>query len=537
MTKKSVMKTVCAVWAFLLLFTIPALASKDDGILRIGWNQEPRTLNPMGYDTVQAGTIMRNMLYDTLVTLDEKMNPAPMLAKSWEVSDDGLVWTFHLVEGATWHDGRPLTSADIAFTYRYVIDNKIGNFINYLKHIKQVGTPDPATLVLTYQEPIASTLNDLASVYIVAKHKWEQIKGEEAAAFENKTPLGSGPFIFQEWRKNDFLSFKANDAYWRKKPQVKQVILTYFASRDPMVMSLGQGDIDVIGTELTPLATRVLERNKSLKIVKTPNLYYRHICINSSTFGQGHPALRDARVRRALAMTVDKKRLIQLIHLGFARPGLSVVMDGTPYFFDDQIKPYGFDPEGAKKLLDEAGWVDLDGSGLRKQDDRPLEFNLMVISRWPEEMRAAEMIRDWWKEIGVKLNLQSADAGTILAELFPDYKHDMYLWGFSGQPDPNFSLLIYLSNQKGKWNGAGYENPEYDALFEQQVRAIDPEQRREYIRQMQEIHYRDAPSIVLYYMTAIGAYRVDRLDGFHENVAGGLISQLYPDGLIDVHFK
>jgi peptide/nickel transport system substrate-binding protein len=212
-------------------------------------------------------------------------------------------------------------------------------------------------------------------------------------------------------------------------------------------------------------------------------------------------------------------------------------MDGTPFYYNDRIEPYGFNPQGANKLLDEAGWKDSDGDGIRDRDGQSLEITLLVISRWPEEMRAAEMIRDWWREIGVKLNLRSADGGTILAELFPDYKHDMYLWGFSGQPDPNFSVLIYLSNQRGKWNGAGYENPEYDALYDEQARAVDPKKRQELIYKMQEIHYRDSPSIVLYYMTAIGAYREDQLAGFKGNVAGGLISQLYPNGLIDVNFK
>ena len=107
MSRKRAFSIICICLAFLFLCVNPAAASKIDGILRIGWNQEPRTLNPMGYDTVQAGTIMRNCLYDTLITRDEKMNPAPMLAKSWEVSEDGLVWTFHLVDGATWHDGKP----------------------------------------------------------------------------------------------------------------------------------------------------------------------------------------------------------------------------------------------------------------------------------------------------------------------------------------------------------------------------------------------------------------------------------------------
>ena len=126
---------IIGIVAALLVFSGSAMAGKKDGVLRAGWTQEPRTLNPMGYDTIQGGMIMRSMLYDTLLGYDETLTPAAGLAKSWKVSDDGLTWTFDIVQGAAWHDGAPLTSADIAFTYQYVIDNKIPNFINYLKSI------------------------------------------------------------------------------------------------------------------------------------------------------------------------------------------------------------------------------------------------------------------------------------------------------------------------------------------------------------------------------------------------------------------
>jgi len=537
MSRKTVTLAACLFMVAMVLSPFTGNATKSDGVVRLGWNQEPRTLNPMNYDTIEAGRIMRGLLYETLLTYDQKLNPAPMLAKSWNISQDGLVYTFKLASEVTWHDGQPLTSEDVAFTYRYVIDNKIGNYINYVKHIETIKTPDKHTLILKYKEPIASTLYDLCNVFVVAKHKWEKISGKEALTYENKRPLGSGPFAFDAWKKNSYLSFKANNEYWRKKPNVNQVIFTFFASRDPMVMSLKQGDIDVIGAELTPLAVKALSKGKAIKIAQAPNLYYKHICINSSTFGKGHPALRDARVRRALTMAVDKKRLVNLIHMGYARPGLSVVMDGTPYFFNKTLEPYPFDLEKASSLLEEAGWKDSDGDRIRDKDGKPLNIRLLVISRWPEEMRAAEMIRDWWKKIGVTLTLQSADGGTILAELFPDYKHDMYLWGFSGQPDPNYSVLIYLSSQLRKWNGAGYENPEYDALYEKQIRTVDREKRRELLYKMQEIHYRDCPSIVLYYMTALGAYRADRLEGFQEDIPGGIISHLSADIFTGVRFK
>ena len=301
-------------------------------------------------------------------------------------------------------------------------------------------------------------------------------------------------------------------------------------------MSLKQGDIDVIGSELTPVAARALSRDQQIKVVKSPNLYYRHICINASDFGQGHPALREVKVRRALTMAVDKAYLVKMIHGGFASPGVSLVMEAIPFYYNKNIAPYPFDLEKAAGLLDEAGWT-MGADGIRSKDGQELRLTLLVISRWPEEMRATEMIRKWWQDIGVALTLQSADAGTILAQLFPDYKQDMYLWGFSGTPDPNFSLSIYTSSQVQKWNGAGYQNPEYDTLFDEQQRAVDPNKRQDLINKMQAIHYRDCPSIVLYYMNALGAYRADDLEGFTENMAGGLLSFLNRDNFTNVAFK
>lgn len=266
--KKTTWVTICGIVIAMLCLTCgSALATTADGILRVGWTQEPRTLNPMGYDTIQGGMIMRSMLYDSLVGYDINLEPAPMLAESWTTSEDGTVWTFDIVDNARWHDGTPLTSQDIAFTYRYVLDNEIPNFINYLKHIEEIKTPDDRTLVLVYEEAIATALSDLCNVFIVAKHKWKNIPGDEAVKYENAEPLGSGPFSLHDWKKNDYISLKASQDYWRTGLSLKQVVFTFFSSPDPMIMSLKQGDIDVIGSELTPVATRALSRDDSIKVV------------------------------------------------------------------------------------------------------------------------------------------------------------------------------------------------------------------------------------------------------------------------------
>jgi peptide/nickel transport system substrate-binding protein len=262
------------------------------------------------------------------------------------------------------------------------------------------------------------------------------------------------------------------------------------------------------------------------------NLYYRWLNFNVS--GGGNPALADRKVRQALNHAIDRDFLVALIHRGYASPGVQIIQKASGYWFNDNLTPYKFDLEYSKQLLKEAGYIDRDGDGIREnEDDVSLEITLMVINRWPEELKSAEQIKQWWQKIGVKLNIQSAEAGTILSKTVP-LEHDMYFWGFSGNPDPTFSLNIMLERQIGMWNGSGYANPVYDALFDAQRKEIDPKDRQAIIYHMQEIVHQDAPHAVLYYMKSIGAYRADRFEGF-VNMPTGILSQLNSFSLRNVH--
>ena len=170
-----------------------------------------------------------------------------------------------------------------------------------------------------------------------------------------------------------------------------------------------------------------------------------------------------------------------------------------------------FNISAANKLLDDSGYLDFDSDGIRESPDHATEmsYTLLVLLRWPEEMRTGQQIQTWWQQIGVKLTVQSADANTINSYVYPDYKQDMFLWGYSGQPDPSFSLMIMLSNQIGDWNDCGYANASYDALYDEQATTVSVDERKAIVNEMQDIVYKDAPYIVLYYMTAKGAYRID----------------------------
>lgn len=505
----------------------------EGGTLRVGWTQEPDTLNPLVYETVQAGLIFREGLYETLVGVSAELTPEPLLAESWESSDDGRVWTFDLVQNATWHDGEPFTAADVKFTIEYIQSNEIPGLLAYVQGISSVEAPDDHTVVISYDEPLATTLYDLQSVWIVPQHIWEGIsgEGEGALTFPNPNPIGTGPFKLVRWDKQQELVLEANDDYWQGRPSLDRVVFEFFSNFGTMLLSLKEGTIDVIPWEIPPTAVSELEKEPSIEVARQPNLYYRWINFNVS--GQGNPALADKNVRLALNHAIDRQFLANLIHQGNVDLGVQIVQKATPFWFNNNLKPYEFNLDMSRSLLSEAGYEDRDGDGIREgEDGTPLSFNLFIINRWPEAVNAAEQIKNWWKEIGVDLTLQPADAGTILADVL-ELKHDMYFWGFSGNPDPTFSLNIMLERQIGQWNGSGYANPTYDTLFDAQKTAIDQGERREIVYQMQEILHEDAPHVVLYYMSAIGAYRADKFTGFVE-MPTGIMSQLNAHSLLNV---
>jgi len=536
MYKKIIVIVLSVSVAFLVVAKLEASETVEyGGTLTVGWLQEQDTLNPLTTVTVQGELVFRGLLYDTLVGYDENLEPVSWLAKSWQRSEDGLQWTFQLVRNAKWHDGEPLTAEDVKFTINYIKDNELPAKLPFVENIDKVEVPDRYTVKIYYKEPIATVLSDFQGLYIIPKHKWEKISGEEAAKYSNPHPIGSGPFKFVRWEKKKETVYEVNTEYWQGRPYIDKVVFKYFASVNPMLLTLKKGEIDVIPWEIPEKSIKALERLPNIKVTEADRLYYRWISINSSRFGKQNPTLRDSRVRLALNHAINRELLINLIHLGHASPGVSIIAKATPFWFNNNLKPYEFNLSKAREILEEAGYKDRDGDGIRESTDgTKLEYTLLVLARWPEEMRAAEKIREWWEEIGVKLHLESADGGTICSYIYPNYEQDMFLWGYSARPDPNFSLSILLERQIQMWNDSGWVNPEYDALYDKQLHTLDRAERQRIVYRMQEIVYKNAGATVLYYMKTIGAYRSDRFAGF-VNMPNGIMSMLNAYSLRNVH--
>jgi len=508
--------------------TAAAAPSTSGGTVNIGRSATPDSLNP-GVAYLSEAFDIISLVYDTLISTDLRNQAQPQLAKEWSVSADGKVWTFKLHDGVKWHDGQPLTAEDVAFTFNMIKGFESFALIkSYTSLLAKAEAPDATTAVLTFEQPVANTDERFSSVYILPKHIWEKFKDEKAATeFENLDMVGSGPFKLAEFKSGEFTRLTANKEHYLTPPKVDEVIFKVYKNDDAMVQALKSGEVDLISPPST--VVRSLQSESNIKVEIGKSLDLTDIIFNTTDpkncpkdVGKctGHPALRDVKVRQALSYATDKQALIDTVLLGLGAPGLSLVMPGHGDGFAKDVADYPFDIEKAKQMLEEAGYKDTDGDGIREMPgdpSKPLSFRFS----FPSDQAAAtgprffETLRDQWKQAGVEIKLQALEADALTAACCPAFDFDVIRWGWTAGSDPSSLLYIATTDEIPTGNSeTGYSNPEYDSLFKEQEITVDKAKRNELLHKMQEILVRDVPYIIPYYAQSVEAYRSDKFQGW-----------------------
>ncbi|MBX3012906.1 MAG: ABC transporter substrate-binding protein [Caldilineaceae bacterium] len=496
--------------------------------LRVGWPGSPDTLNP-GTGVLAEAYVIYDMVYNTLYKLQFDGTFRLDAAESVETSEDGKTWTFQIRQGIQFHDGQPMTAHDVAFSIQLYMDHVDFPYLNfYTTYFESVAAPDDNTVVLTLTEAIPNLESQLLALYILPAHIWSQYaEGDAAAEFENLAMIGTGPFRLQEYQQNEFVHLVANKEHYATPPKIDELIFQTFGNEDALVQALVTGQVDMI-TEMPNTAVPVLRRTENINVVSGPPLApsVRDIFFNQVTpencppddgLCTGHPALLDRTVRLALAHATDKQNIIDVAMLGLAKPGLTLVPSGQAYWYNDQLQDYAFDLAQANQLLDEAGYRDTDGDGVREMPDgsRPLAFRLQWANDIPEAPRIAEILGQSWAQIGIKTEPQAMDPDALTAVCCPAFDFDIMIWGWSWGPDPNDPLGVMRTDQIPTGSSeTGYANAAYDTLYDQQSVERDPEQRRALVFQMQEIVLNDVVYIIPYYQDLVQAYRTDRFTGW-----------------------
>jgi len=529
----SLLLAACATGATPVVEEPAAPASPDAPVvLRVGLPGFPDSQNP-GNAWLTEATDLTELVYSSLVRMDFAGDYYPDLAESWSVSEDGLTWTFDLEPEAVWSDGTPVTAEDVAFTLLAYRDwGEFGYMSGYTTHIADVQATEAHTVAITLDTPLPNFESQVMYAYILPKHIWEPFAGDldAAVAFENAEMVGSGPFRLEEFQQGEYYRLRANPDYYNGRPVIDEVIFQAYGNLDALVQALRAGDLDMI-TEMPHTVVASLRGDPNITVATGASRGFRDYIFNLSSAEtcpvedggvcSGHPALRDLVVRQAMAHAVDKQQIVDVAELGLATPGLGLVPAALGEFYASELEDYAFDPALANQMLDEAGYLDTDGDGIRECpagmecEGRQLDIVMQIPSDITSGPREAELLSKWWGEIGIKMTPQILEPDTVTANCCPTFDFDMLMWGWTSDPDPTFILSILNTEEiPTGMSETAYANPEYDRLFAAQAVEMDEATRFSMVHEMQRLMLEDLPYIIPYYQSEVQAFRIDRFSGW-----------------------
>jgi peptide/nickel transport system substrate-binding protein len=507
-----------------------ASAADEPLTFHVGTTEDINSVNPFkAFNTSDYEVLLMNynMLYGFSA---EDLSPVPELTTGCEPSSDYMTWTCEIRDDVTWQDGEPLTSEDIAFTYGLILDKQLGFFVDYLPFNPTFETPDATTLIWTAEEPTqAPTVPPY--IPILPEHIWgrfsgDDVKAKEIEGFEPIPLVGSGPFQLTEWKPGQFWRMEAVDDHFFGTPNIDEVVYHVYGNAEAMLQALKSGEIDY-AYDLSPALTRTLEGDDGFTINQQAANYHTNLAFNfggqskayPSVYGgqpekqeTNHPALHDHAVRLAIAHAIDKEAIAETVYQGAAVPADTFISPDKAFWHLDipADEEYAFDLDEANRILDDAGYTERTPDGVRidPKSGEPLEFEILTITNSQGSVKTGELMAGWMEEIGIKFDLKpetDSKAGV-------DWKYgtfDAYIWSWAGDPDPDFNMSIYTTDQCLGWSDGCYSNPELDQLYDEQRRTFDRTERQAIVQEFQRIHYEDIPEIALVYPETLSAYSND----------------------------
>jgi peptide/nickel transport system substrate-binding protein len=516
---------LAAAAALAIAVTLPA-AALDSGderhVLRIGWGQDPQTLNPfVGLDEEDYTIWAIN--WDLPVAFStEDLSPAPGIVQSWEVSDDEKTVTFKLDPDRRWSDGEPITSEDVKFTFE-TLGEEGALFAGYLSNVTSIKTPDDETVVIETSQPDARIIGGLF-IYVLPEHVWGKVPLSKLTSdYQPELPLvGSGPYVVTEFERGRIITMERNPEWTGEEPEFDEIEFIKYGTEDAAERALQLGEVDIIA-EVQPTTFERLGQQENIDTVRSASPSYTELAFNMCSKrncpdAEFNPAVQDKTVRQAIAHAVDRERINEISALGTSFPGHGILPPFYKAFFEVPEQDYAPpDIELANRMLDDAGW-EQSGDGPRSKGGQELSFDLFVRSESQSDIQAARLIAEMAEEIGVEFNVQVVSVGK-LTELTvrevdgePAPAFDTFVWGWGGDPyDPSFLLSLFTTDEIGGSSDSFYSNPAYDRLFEEQLRQFDTEERKATIQEMVAITQEDLPYLVLTYDPNLQAYRTDRL--------------------------
>ena len=467
---------------------------KTGGTATIAQNSEPGNLNPLIFPTTYD-TNIEELVFNTLVAPTADLNYKPELAESWTFSEDKETVTLTLQQGVTWHDGTPLTASDVAFTLRAVAEpNYNGGAYSQVEvlqgasayhegkadSISGIDVINDHTIALTTTEVYAPILATLAGIMILPEHIYGKVPIENWQTDEtNRSPVGSGPFKFQEFRSGELVSLEANPDYFAGRPCLDRLIVR-FGDANTMLAALVNGEVDAAPVPVPSVAS--VENDPNLTLITVEQLSFDYLGTNLR-----NPALADQNVRTAMANAINREAIVSGLMSGYGTV-VDTIFPKSHWAYPEDVTPIPYDLEGANGLLDDAGWT-MDG-GVRSKDGQALRFRLFYTTGNPVRERSAALIQANLRQLGVELELQSMDFPTLVTYILPkDDKgtpravevgdFDLFMLGFGIERDPSEYLSYFTAagQPPNGYNFTGYTDPAGGDLLVEGQRTIDTNAR------------------------------------------------------------
>lgn len=489
------------------------------------------TLNPYTYVTGFPGWNLLMLQYDSLMQIDTDGVPQPWLAQSVETSDDGLVYSIELTDGVTWHDGEPLTADDVVFTIEYFTSNPAASrFARDLNGVEAAEATGDLSVEITLAAPNPSfPLRALADVPIIPEHVWAEVTTPEEHQFEDASNVGTGPYRITEYSPNQSYTLEANPDYFRGAPAVGELILVQFADDAGALAAMNTDEVDVMFDRVAPEQIELLGAKEGVEVIQGPE--YTNQLLN---YDAQLPPFDDVAVRQAMSMAIDRQDLVDTVFLGAATPGNAGWTHPDSPAFNAAVET-AYDVDAANTLLDDAGYADSDGDGVREYDGKPMSFELITPSGDSLRLRSAELVATMLAEIGIKAMVAAVEQATWEAQIWPDFDvasgrdYELGMWGWSAptQADPGqIGALMHSDPLVGSLNVTGYSSAEADELIDQLRVEGDAAARQELLDQLQVLFADELPFITLLYLDGAYAYRSDVYGGWTFISGQGIVSKL-----------
>ena len=440
-----------------------------------------------------ASSAIAGNIFNSLLKYDENLNYVPDLAESWEISNNQKTISFKLKKGLQWADSKPLTSADVLFTWKLITNpNTRTPYASDYQLVKKASTPDPLTFKVTYESSYAPALDTWASLHILPKHilKDEDINN----TFFSRKPTGSSYYKLYEWISGQQVTLKANDKSVSGTPLIEKLISRIIPDTSSQFLELTADNIDVMN--INPIQyQRVFPARKDLQqkiaLYKELGNGYTYLGFNLKK-----APFNDIRVRQALNYAIDKDEVIKGVLLGLGEAISSPYKPGTRWN-NPNLSPYPYSPSKALELLADAGYIK-DKNGSLTKDGKPLKFEIITNQNKQREMTAI-LIQRRLQEIGVKVSIRVIEWASFVNRFIKTGDFDVVVlgWGLSLDPD---QYNIWHSSQQGpgQFNFLGYSNKTVDQLLELGRKELNPHKREKIYREFSKHLLEDSPIVYLY---------------------------------------